>query len=81
MQAYLNEKVPAKVLRLKVRQRLALPQPATMAVWQKMSEVCHFRCQRHERCCANPKKVNPEQDTGSCQFVHCPLMEDIINAK
>ena len=80
MQAYLNEKTPAKVLRLRKGVRLALPQPATMAVFATLSEVCMHRCQFHKSCCAHPRK-QVDQNMGSCQFAHCPLMEDIINAK
>lgn len=70
----------AKLVKLPTASKLALPQPASMAVFAAMREACSYRCGAHSNCCAHPKK-QVREETGSCQFAHCPLLEAIINAK
>lgn len=73
------QRKPTRVAKLPSASKLALPQPATLAVFTHMSSYCQFRCGRHETCCAHPGKAVQEY-TGSCQFAHCPLMKEVLNA-
>lgn len=69
----------APVAHLRAASKLALPQPAIMAVWQQMSVEC-----RHlylpQRRCTHPGNTQIG-DVNSCQFAHCPLMRRVLHAK